>query len=207
MRITRLRTILQTISVLSLLFIGSGCLKQGLPFYYYTLNPAQSAMDSTTSVLPKELIGPIHLPPFLDQGQIISRSSPYSVHIEEQRRWAGELSTMIQNVIHSNLIATHSVPSIFPYPAPSEKRLYQIPLDFLHFERDADGTAFIVVRWKILSKDATVVQYNGVSSYRISPDDQSFEALAKSLSIGLGKLSLEIATQLQSVSATQGISQ
>jgi uncharacterized lipoprotein YmbA len=204
MKIRRLPQLLSAISLLFLLFTSSGCVKQGLPYYYYNLNSSHNSTGTVSQVQQRTVIGPIHLPSFLDQGQIISRKSPYSLRIEEQRRWAGELPAMIQEVISSNLASANAQHSPSTASAPSQVNVFQIPLDFLHFEKDSDGNAFIELRWKILSEGDTVALYSGFSSYRISPDDKSFEALVKALSIGLEKLSLEIAAQIQDLSSIQG---
>ncbi len=185
-----------TCFLLLLLLLSSGCIKQGLPISYYTLSPSKVTISPASPSVAKLVISAVTLPPFLDQGQIISRESPYSVRIEEQRRWAGELSNMITQVVKISLTRDIGNTVAPKSSLLSEKGPLQISLHFTHFEKSADGSGHLMVNWEILSKDASIVPYRATSSYTIPTDDTSFEALAKALSIGLERLSLEIVEKL-----------
>lgn len=193
------RYLTSTVSTFFLLLIllNGGCInQQGLSVSYYTLSPSDTDISPQSSTLLQLEIRPVVLPYFLNQGQIISRDSPYSIQIEEQRRWAGELSEMISHVVKNSL--THITNASAPPQSSlfSQEEPLHISLSFTHFEKSADGSAHITVNWKILSKDATITGYSATSNYNIATDDSSFESLAKALSVGLEKLSQEIAKKL-----------
>lgn len=185
-----------TCFLLLLLLMNSGCIKQGLPISYYTLSPSDPTIPLESSHVSKLVISTVTLPPFLDQGQIISRESPYSVQIEEQRRWAGELSMMITQVVTISLIRDLGKTMAPQSSLLSERGPLQIALHFTHFEKSPDGSGHLMVNWNILSKNTNITLYRATSSYSIPTDDTSFEALAKALSIALERLSLEIAGRL-----------
>ena len=178
---------------LLLLFSAGGCMKQGLPIYYYSLGNSDQPAVRPTDSLPPILVGPIHLASFLDQGQIVTRNSAYSVNIEEQHRWAGGLPEMLANVIIRNLSLDLGTDKIYTFSGSQESGGLQVTIDFLHFEKDSDGNGLVMARWKILSEDGAILMHSATSTFQIHPEAEGFEPLSEALSHGLAELSKEIA--------------
>jgi uncharacterized lipoprotein YmbA len=178
---------------LLLLFSAGGCMKQGLPIYYYSLGNSDQPAVRPTDSLPPILVGPIHLASFLDQGQIVTRNSAYSVNIEEQHRWAGDLPKMLSSVIITNLRLTLGTEKIYNFSGSQESGGLQVTIDFLHFEKDSDGNGLVMARWKILSEDGGTIIHSATSTCQINPEAEGFEPLSEALSHGLAELSKEIA--------------
>lgn len=182
---------------LFLLFTSSGCMKQAIPIHYYTLGSSAQPAPSPTPSLPPILVGPVHIASFLDQGQIITQNSVYSVNIEEQHRWAGNLQEMLSNTTITNLSSALGRDSISNFSEIHEPGSLQVTIDFLHFERDLNGNGLVMARWKILSEDGTILLHSGTSTYHTTPKEDGFEPLAKALSLGLAQLSEEIAETIR----------
>ena len=186
---------------LFIILSSSGCMQQPLPIYYYTLNSTAGAERAEANPLPPVFLGPIQLTSFLDQGQIITRNSSNSINIEEQLRWAGDLKQMISDAMLSNIehrLGTHSV---YEFTGTDNPSGLQIIINFLHFEKDSDGKAHVMARWRILSgKDGTIL-YSSTSSHKTVPDSDSTEALTIALSQGLDLLAGDFSDAIISLSS------
>lgn len=178
---------------LFLLLFSSGCMKQSLPVYYYTLGNSDQSAAPPTDSLPPILLGPIHMASFLDQGQIVTQNSPYSVNIEEQHRWAGDLREMLSDIIITNLSLDLGTDKIYNFSGNQESGALQVVIDFLHFEKDSNGNALLMARWQIIEEDDGMTLHSATSTHQINPEADGFAALAEALSHGLTKLSKEIA--------------
>lgn len=185
------------LSALSLVFSGSGCIQQPLPVHYYTLGIPEQEVPAITAPSPTSLlVGPVNIASFLDQGQLVTQNSRYSITIEEQHRWAGDLREMLANALITNLSLDLGPERIYNFPAPAKTTALQVVTDFLHFEKDSGGHAYVVVRWKIMAADGQSTLYKTISNYRIIPENDAFDSLVKALSQGLSKLSGEISDRV-----------
>ena len=179
-----------------LLLLSSGCIKKPIPIFYYTLGDSGHSMAARNTSLPTILTGPIQLASFLDQGQLITQNSSYSVNIEEQHRWAGDLQEMLATALITNLRLELGSERIYNFPVAEESAYLQLPMHFTHFEKNSDGKALITVHWKILSTDGKSILFQKTSTIQTTPEHDNFESLAKALTIALTKLSAEIAEEI-----------
>ena len=183
-------------------FILSGCFKQPAPVYYYTLASTSSAQVSTGSAdptfvsLPNILLGPIHVASFLDQRQLVTQKSAYSLTLAEQHRWAGDLPEMITDVLHSNLSIYLNSEKIHPFPDRNSLQGLQLELHFLHFEENENGLAKTAARWKIISTETHEILHTETTTCTIDPETKNYDGLVKGLSQGLSLLSDTIATKI-----------
>ncbi len=184
----------RVIMAILLLLFTSGCMKTSLPYFYYTLDSSAHTTTATTP-LPDVIVGPIHIVSSLNKGQLISQNSAYSITINEQHRWAGNLQEMFLNTLMDNLSAELADVSLYSFPNTYGVKGLQVKITLLHFEKDTHGDALTQARWKILNEDQVII-HAATSSYTIQPDDSSFTALVKGLSIGLSRLSKEIANTI-----------
>ncbi len=180
-----------------LLLLVNSCIKQPIPVYYYTLGDSELPVTSSNSSLPTIAVGPVDVASFLNQGQLITQNSRYSVTIEEQHRWAGNLKDMLTTVIISNLRHTLKTEKIHTFPISEKTEHLQLAINFTHFEKDSDGNALITAYWKVISEDGKNILYQKTSTLHTTPENNAFVALSKALSIGLSKLSNEIADRLK----------
>jgi len=196
-------TVLRFSLFLVLLFLipAAGCIKTGLPIYYHTLgNTTQPPVSQDTS-MPVISLRPIQIVSFLDQGQLVSQNSAYSVNLEEQHRWAGDLQEMISNIIISNLSRSLGTDKIYFFPNNQDRAGIQLAIKFLHFEKDADGKALVEARWKIIAADGKTILYISSSSYTVKPENKDFDSLVKGLSDGISMLSEEISRQIRQLNS------
>ena len=191
------------LAILFLLSSGSGCIKQPLPIYYYTLGNPDQPMAATGESPVSILVGPIHIASVLDQGQLVTQNSGYSVNIEEQHRWAGNLQEMLTTAIITNLSLNLGSERLYTFPDSINSNGIQIIINFSHFEKDSDGYAYMAVRWKILASNKNDILYEKTSSLRKLPESNEYESLAKALSHCLSDLSSEIAERISILTSDQ----
>ncbi|MBU0944144.1 MAG: PqiC family protein [Proteobacteria bacterium] len=180
-----------------LIFLASGCVKQGAPLYYHTLSsPEQASVSSSGNSLPPILVGPVRIASFLDQEQLVRQRTSNSISLIEQHRWAGNLSEMLSNALITLLTQELSSEKIYSFPNTHNEGGLRLELDFLHFEEDQNRMATLEARWRILSEDDQAILHAATSRYRIVPETKDYDGLVQGLSQGLTRLSMEISTKI-----------
>lgn len=177
--------------LLLFLFLG-GCMKQRLPVYYYTMSSSTQSAGTPSGSVPVILVGPVHFVSILDQSLLVTQNSKYSVNLEEQRRWAGDLQEMVVNVLINNLSLALGSDKVYTFPSIHGQNGLQLITNFLHFEKDTNGKAFVEARWKLVSDDGRTIFHTSTSTHTIEPENSTYDALVKALSEGLSRLSNDI---------------
>lgn len=193
------RPALQAFSFLILLlFIATaGCIKKGLPIYYYTLDSSSRETAPPTAYPLNILVGPVHIASILDQRQLVKQHSTHTLQLAEQHRWAGDLKDMLSNVLVSNLSFALGSESIYIFPDNQQQEGLQLEINFLHFEEDLDGKALLEARWKLIVTEDNSIFHNTTTSYQIVPETTEYDALAGALSQGLAALTQDITKQIR----------
>ena len=151
-------------------------------------------MSSTGTPQPAIGVGPIHLPGYLDQDQIVSRISENRVTLSENDRWAGPLQDNIAQVLAQNLSMLLQTNQVTVHPWPGRPRpTYQLEIEVVSFETDTAGTAHLAARW--LLREVASRQTLADKEVRLSASavGTSTEQSVASLSKALGDLSMGIA--------------
>ena len=187
--------------VLLCLIPAGGCIKPGLPVYYHTLGDVTQPPVSMDDSIPDISLRPIQIVSFLDQGQLVSQNSAYSVNLVEQHRWAGDLQEMISNVIISNLSHNLGTDKIYTFPNNQDRTGIQLAIKLLHFEEDTDGKALVEARWKIIAAADKTILHISTSRYTVNPENKDFDSLVKALSDGLSMLSEEISREIRQLNS------
>ena len=150
------------ISLAALLFIGCSSTPKA---EFYTLNSVSSTRPDespATASQPVSIgIGPVTIPKILDRPQIVTRTGPNKLQIDEFHRWAGRLEEDFARVLAENIsfmVATDQV-AVYPWDASFKPR-YQVILDIQHFEgRIGKKDVLLEVLWKVIdSQDKTTLR-------------------------------------------------
>ncbi|MGD8274166.1 MAG: PqiC family protein, partial [Desulfobacterales bacterium] len=114
MRTGLLYKIIWLIALFALLL--SGCRGSTPKTEFYTLNSIRNTqMDAKPISAGQPLsigVGPVTIPQMLDRPQIVSRTGPYTLQIDEFHRWAGRLNEDFARVLAENIslmLATEQV--------------------------------------------------------------------------------------------------
>ncbi len=149
----------------------SGCAGQSQPsdFYFLSYETPQTQLEQKTTARlgPAIGIGPIEFPQYLDRPQIVTRDGTNQLVIQEFKRWGGRLKENFTVVLTQALSAeleTDRV-SIFPWnlSVPVE---YQVTVDVIAFDSDADGRSTLDARWSLIDSNTQRVLVMARSTYR-----------------------------------------
>jgi uncharacterized protein len=179
--------------------------QQVQPWRLFSLSPLAEAeaghapaMSSPGSVQRAISVGPIHLPGYLDQDQLVTRISQNRLTLSENHRWAEPLEDNIARVLAQNLSMLLQTDQVTVHPWPGRQRpTYQVEIEVLSFETDTAGTAQLVGRWFLrdVARRQTIAEKE--TRLTASGAGTSTEQSVASLSKALGDFSVAIANVIR----------
>jgi uncharacterized lipoprotein YmbA len=143
-------------------------------------------------------IGYSEISPYLDRAQIVSRIGGNEVSISKIDHWAEPLTEGIHNTLVTNLILMLEPDELVDFPwTSSQAPDYSLELDVLHFERNPNGDAELLVLWALRSPET--VKRSAIIETKVveSVESGSTEALVSGLSRALVTLSGEMADSIR----------
>jgi uncharacterized lipoprotein YmbA len=164
-----------------------------------------SATETTSGVSvadkgPAISVGPVVFPKSLRRHQVVIRTGPNSVELDEFHRWAGSLESDFLNVLGANLGALLDTQRVAVYPAEAEFPVdYRVNLQVDRFDGTPGGTLVLNVYWTIRGDGAAGAAAVGHSVIDEPVADDSVEALIRAHDAAIGKLSNEIADRIKSL--------
>src|SRR5215468_5525928 len=161
-----------------------------------TGQPAQDATVTNQLILG---IGPIKLPGYLDRQQMVTRISQNRFAVAENDRWAEPLDENFSRVLSQNLSILLQTDRIVPYPwLRSQQPTYQVQVEVLRFEPNAEQVVELWARWLILD-DARKSIGLKESYLTKTMRDKSTEASVAELSDAVADLSRDIANAIRNL--------
>ena len=172
---------------------------------FYTLNSISNAqMDAQPISAGQPLsigVGPVTIPEVLDRPQIVSRTGPNTLQIDEFHRWAGRLEKDFARVVAKNIslmLATEQV-DVYPWDASFKPR-YQVILDVLRFEgRFNQKDVFLEVFWKVIDPQKKMTLVAKKSAIKESLTATDYETLIATKSRAIAELSKLITKEINSL--------
>jgi uncharacterized lipoprotein YmbA len=145
-------------------------------------------------------VGPARLSEYLDRPNIVTRSSPNRLQIDEFHRWGGSLQNDLLTVLAQNLsllLGTDDV-LIYPWDDPVSPD-YRVQLSIRRFDGGLDGSIELDARWIIIPASAGVdpIARRTLISQPVAAGDH--EALVVASSQALQTMSREIAEQINTL--------
>jgi uncharacterized lipoprotein YmbA len=173
--------------------------QQEHPWRLFTLSPLPEArqagfISSPGPVQPAIGVGPIHLPGYLDQDQIVTRISQNRLALSDNDRWAEPLAHNLAHVLAQNLSMLLQTQHVTLHPWTGQQRpIYQLEIDVLRFEMDTTGMAHLVARYFMRDVGSRQMIAGKEICLTALATGSSTEQAVASLSKVLGNLSAEIA--------------
>lgn len=198
---------LVSVALASLWF--GGCVHVGQqqqePWRLFTLSPlpengAERVPSTKVSgpTHPALGLGPIHLPAYLDQDQVVTRISQNHLTLSDDDRWAEPLEDNFGQVLAHNLSVLLRIDRVRPYPwSARERPVYQLEIDVLSFETDDAGTAHLAARWFLRDVAGGQTTAEKETRLAVSGASTSAEKSVESLSRALGDFSVAIADEIR----------
>jgi uncharacterized lipoprotein YmbA len=163
-------------------------------------------------------VGPVNLPQYLNRPQIVTRLGDNRLAVADFDQWGGEFDDNFIRALAANLsslLRTDRV-SLFPWKdgVPID---YQVTVDVLNFEQNADGTSVLSASWSIVDPATGKVRLMRRSTYRdasgqVPPGsaeepvtgkehtDRPYDGVVAAMSRNLATLSQDIAVAISSQS-------
>ena len=167
---------------------------------YYVLSVATEPAAASDAAVPRDKfigIGPVVLPDYLDQPQIVIRASSNRLELVEGHRWAEPLTDSFSRVLRENLSLLLGTERVLARSSlPSARGDYQVMVQVLRFDAAPDGIVNLVARWSVTAKDGALLVPTRRSAFDVTPAGTSVEALVAAQSEAVARLSREIAAAL-----------
>jgi uncharacterized lipoprotein YmbA len=184
------------------------------PTRLYVLNALPEAPGTASPQGLAVGIGPITLPKYIDRPEIVARINGNSLVQAEFDQWGGGLDDDITRVLAANLSSLLESDRVSLYPWKDEAPIeYQVTVDVIRFEQDADGSAVLSAFWSIVDPSDGSVLLMRRSSYREAGDRPvsesgraggayPYDAAVAAMSRDLELLSRDIAATIAKLRAT-----
>jgi uncharacterized lipoprotein YmbA len=167
------------------------------PSHFYTLSPSApaGAVDGKTSNL-VVVVGPVSIPAMVDMPQMVVRTGPNQVSMDEFNRWASPLQSNIAQVVADNLVALLGTPRIMLYQqAQNTDGDYRVSIDVQTFESAPGDAATLNALWVVRRMKDSKTQI-GRTTVREATPEKTYQALAAAHSRALSRLSEDIANAI-----------
>ena len=163
--------------------------------YFYTLGPVTNANSVTADY--SVAVGPVSVPEIVDRPQIVVRTGPNQVFIDEFHRWGSSLRDEIARSVARNLAALLGTPrvSVFPQSTSSGAK-YRVAVDVMVFDSTPGEAAALDAVWGIRGAGGGAVR-SGRTTVRETVHGDGYAALVAAHSRALEKLSGEIADAIR----------
>jgi len=203
MRIGFLKTLTLMVTLTTLLLTGCGGSSQRVEFY--TLNPLTDMQANANSPAADQKlsigVGPVEIPEMLDRPQIVTRSGPNKLNVDEFHRWAGRLDENLAGVLAENislLLATDQV-AVYPWQTDFKPR-YRVALKIRYFEGQWGKDVILEAIWSVSGQQSqqTHIQRKSVINEPLSPEPD-YAALVAAHSRAIAQLSREIVKEIQNL--------
>lgn len=176
-------------------FLLGGCAASA-PAHFYVLTP----IDRRAPAMAKEPVvgvGPVHIPAYLDQPQMVKRATPNRLDINEFERWGGPLQQDVIRVLAQNLTLLLGTSRVVTYPWETAIPVdFQVSLDLRRFDAGPDGEVHLEALWSVFQGDGRRLLHMTQSSLAVPLSGPDFDAVAQAQSMALGELSQAIAHEL-----------
>ena len=173
--------------------VGAGCASPRTDFY--TLNRSAKAAPAAAGY--SVAVGPVSVPEIVDRPQIVVRTGPNQVFIDEFHRWGSPLRDDIARGIAGNLAALLGAPqvSVLPHPTSSAAK-YRAAVDVMVFDSTPGGSAVLDAVWVVRGAGDGATR-SGRTTVRETVSDAGYAALVAAHSRALEKLSGDIADAIR----------
>ncbi|MEE4265157.1 MAG: PqiC family protein [Desulfobacteraceae bacterium] len=192
--------------VLFIAVLLAGCGGSPTPVQFYTLNSLSGTMQKTNPADATQNIaigiGPVEIPKILDRPQIVTRTGPNTLKVDEFHRWAGPLQAEFAKVLAENislLLATDQV-AVYPWEA-GFKPHYRIALDVRYFEGQLGENVVLEVVWRVSGQENQKIQAVKTSLIKEPLPAADYKSLVAAESQAIAQLSREIAQEIRNLQA------
>ena len=193
-----------SIAVSMAFLVFAGCRSATQPVEFYTLTPLDVISEEDKVVDLKGTlaigVGPVELPKINDRPQIVTRTGPNKVNVDEFHRWAGSLyedflrvlTVNLSKLLQSNLVAAYPWEDYF-------NPQYQIFMEVHQFDGKLGNNVVLDVTWVLTGREARAIMAVRKSHIEEPIDGMNYEAFVSAKSRTLANLSRQIANEIRTL--------
>ena len=182
----------------------AGCSSSPPPVQFYTLNSLSEEMPQANTPDPDQNIaigiGPVQIPQILDRPQIVTRTGPNKIKVDEFHRWAGPLRDGFTRILAENislLLATDRV-AVYPWDVDFNPQ-YRVAVNIRYFEGQLGENVLLDVVWRVSDLNSQEVRVVKTSVIKEPLSAGGYDALVAAKSQAIARLSREIAREIQNL--------
>jgi uncharacterized lipoprotein YmbA len=164
--------------------------------HFYTLSPvlkpaAAAAANYSISV------GPVTVPAAVDRPQIVVRTGPNEVSIDEFNRWASPLQSDIARVVAENLVLMLGTPDVTVFPQTTGAGAsYRVVISVLRFDSVPGEAATLDAVWSVRRAKEDQPR-TGRTTLSLPTQGSGYAPLVAAHSLALEKLSGNVAESIR----------
>ena len=145
-------------------------------------------------------IGPVTIADYLDQSDLVTRTSDNQLLKAEYDRWAGSFKDDFVNVLAENIGFMVPTERIYLYPWRGSVTIgYQVALEVIRCDGRLGEAAHLVARWRVFGGPEKKLLKMNRSSIREPVTGPGYAALVAAQSRAVARLSQEIAGAIKAV--------
>jgi uncharacterized protein len=181
--------------LIALTALAAGCASSP-PARFYTL--ATAVMPVAAPSMLSVAVGPVSIPAVVDRPEIVLRTGPHEVRLDELNRWAAPLHDEVARVVAGNLVALLGTPRVTLLSQTSSADAeYRVAIEVRTFE-SAPGWAALDAVW-IVQRMKDGKSQAGRTSVRETVQDDTYDALAAAHSRSAATMSGNIADAIRAL--------
>jgi uncharacterized protein len=166
---------------------------------YYTLTAPPAPAPATQSSALSVFVGPVTVPEGVDRPQMVLRSGPNEVAIDDFHRWAEPLKSAIPRVLADSLMRELGTQRVMTTRQSSSLAFdYRVAVDVQRFDSSFDEGAAIDALWTIRSAKGGEPR-TGRTVARESASSRDAQAVAAAHSRALDNLARDIAAAIRTL--------
>jgi uncharacterized protein len=199
------KTLLRWITAGLLIPIVTGCAsllpKPAPPPTYYVLATIPEAESATGKAQRGPVVGvaPVNLPDYLNAPEIVVRPTRNTLDRAYLHNWGAPLEENFASVLAENLGVMIPTEAITVLPSALFFRPdFQVSVDVLKFERDAEGLVTLIARWALLDGDGQELLAMQRSIFQQPAPADDYDAIAAAMSTTVAQLSQTVAAAIRS---------
>ena len=201
MTASRVRQNLGSTIFMALVFLA-GCRSATPPVEFYTLSPISAVAPADKAAGLKENIavgiGPLQMPKVNDRPQIVTRTGPNRINVDEFHRWAGSVYEDFLRVVTMNIgiLLQSDLVAAYPWEEYFDPD-YRIYLEVHQFDGRLGQYVQLVITWTITGSDARQILLVRKSMIREPVQGEDYDAFVAAKSRILATLSRQMVRGLE----------
>jgi hypothetical protein len=167
------------------------------PSRFYTLSAMAPSGASPAKL--SVVVGPVSIPALVDLPQIVVRTGPNQVSIDEFNRWASPLANNISRVVAENLVLLLGTPRVSQFQQSLNADAdFRVAIEVQSFESAPGEAATLNAAW-LVRRTRDGKAETGRTSVREPTSEKGYDALAAAHSRALGRMSQDIADAVRNL--------